>query len=157
MDLSTKNSTHLLSCSMKIFLPFRKDCIATLGGIESNIFIVTTKHISIFKLRIIHLYFMCSTEYLLCKYIARECIHKNLVLQLRIQFLNLFHSILMNQLYFCSIYRSYIFLRGTPPPSGIVFRYPWTDLAEIFRQCVCCADLVFCKFLVHKGFPLTSY
>ena len=43
------------------------------------------------------------------------------------------------------------------PPSGIVFRYSWADLAEIFRQCVCCANLTFCKFLVHKDCPLMSY
>ena len=43
------------------------------------------------------------------------------------------------------------------PPSGIVFRYSWADLAENFRQCVCCANFIFCKFLVHKDCLLMSY
>ena len=42
-------------------------------------------------------------------------------------------------------------------PSGIVFRYSWIDLAEIFRQYVCCVNLISCKFLAHKVFVLMSY
>ena len=47
-------------------------------------------------------------------------------------------------------------LRGSPP-SGIVFRYSWADLAEIFREYVCCVNLISCKFFIHKIFVLTSY
>ena len=43
------------------------------------------------------------------------------------------------------------------PPSGIDFRYSWTDLTEIFREYMCCVNLISYKFLIHKTFVLTSY
>ena len=48
-------------------------------------------------------------------------------------------------------------LRGDPPPSGIVFRYSWIDLPEIFMQYECCVNSISCKFLAHKVFALKSY
>jgi hypothetical protein len=38
------------------------------------------------------------------------------------------------------------------PPSGIDFRYSWVDLAEIFREYVCCINLISCKFLINEIF-----
>jgi hypothetical protein len=55
------------------------------------------------------------------------------------------------------VYYLFITIKGLPPPSGIVFRYSWVDLAEIFREYVCCVNLISCKFLIHKIFVLTSY
>jgi hypothetical protein len=51
-----------------------------------------------------------------------------------------------------------LILRGSPLPHiGIVFRYSWVDVAEIFRDYMCCVNLISCKFLIHKIFVLTSY
>jgi hypothetical protein len=49
------------------------------------------------------------------------------------------------------------FLKGKPPRSEIVFRYLWSDLAEMFSHYVCRVNLISCKFFTHKVFVLKSY